>query len=138
MQLKLKRSQRSAGLMGGKVVFALDAQVDFSPDEAALVKKYGLASQTIYDSEARKKHAGTVRDYAEGRSGFLSGAAAFAMSSLSLHVTVDGLSRGQHIEAKSLDELIGAEEAIREACGIIKNYLAVATTFDGREEVIDF
>jgi hypothetical protein len=138
MQLKLQRSQRSGGLMGGKILFALNARVDFTPEEAGLIKKYGLGNQSVYDSEARKKHAGTVRDYAEGRSGFLSGAAAFAMSSLSLHVTVDGLSRGQHIEAKSLDELIGAEEAIREACVNIKNYIAVATTFDGREEVVEF
>ena len=28
MQLKLKRSQRSGGIMGGKVVFALSARVD--------------------------------------------------------------------------------------------------------------
>jgi hypothetical protein len=45
---------------------------------------------------------------------------------------------GQHIECKDLDELLGAEEAIREACKALKVYLTVAESFDGREEVVEF
>jgi hypothetical protein len=47
------------------------------------------------------------------------------------------LVSGQHIETKSLPELIGAEAAIREACDTVKGYLEVAATFDGREEVVE-
>jgi hypothetical protein len=138
MQLKIQRSQRSGGLLGGKVVFGLNARTEYTPEEAALIKKYSLGSLAVYDSEARKKHAQNVTDYAEGRKGFLRGAYSLAMSQLSLHLTVEGLGRGQQIEAKSLNELIGAEEAIREACVAIKEYLAIASTFDGREEVVEF
>ena len=59
-----------------------------------------------------------------------------AMAGLSLKVTIDSLSNGQHIECKDLDELLGAEGAIREACSNVKAYLGMAQMFDGREEVI--
>jgi len=59
------------------------------------------------------------------------------MAALSLHVTIDSLMRGQQIETRSLPELMGAEETIREACGTVKAYLETAATFDGREEVIE-
>ncbi|PWT80932.1 MAG: hypothetical protein C5B44_04585, partial [Acidobacteria bacterium] len=42
MQLKLKRSQRTGGMMGGKVIFVLDARAEPSAEEASLVKKYNL------------------------------------------------------------------------------------------------
>jgi hypothetical protein len=60
------------------------------------------------------------------------------MMALSLNVTVDGLISGQHIECKDLDELLGAESAIIEACQNAKGYLDVASTFDGREQVLEF
>ena len=55
MQLKLKRSQRAAGLMGGKVMYMLDARAELTPEERSLVAKHGLGKLAIYDSEARKK-----------------------------------------------------------------------------------
>jgi hypothetical protein len=60
------------------------------------------------------------------------------MMALSLRVTIDGLLQGQHVECKDLDELLGAEAAIREACSNLKAYLETALTFDGREEVVEF
>ena len=60
------------------------------------------------------------------------------MMALSLRVTVDGLMGGQHIECKDLDELLGAEAAILDACKNLKAYLETALTFDGREEVVEF
>ena len=153
MQLKLKRSQRSGGIMGGKVIFGLDARADLSADEQGLVKKYALGKIVVYDSEARKKHNeaayGHFDDAAHspgfgassaGRSLWKNarGLASAAMMALSLRVTVDGLMTGQHIECKDLDELLGAEAAIRDACGNLKAYLETAVTFDGREEVVEF
>src|SRR3546814_10949521 len=42
------------------------------------------------------------------------------------------------MECKSLDELLGAEDAIMTACQNLKAYLQAASTFDGRETLIDF
>ncbi len=153
MQLKLKRSQRAGGLMGGKVIFGRDARADLSADEQALVRKYGLGNLVVYDSEARKKHQGAAYghfDDAANTPGYTGssaarslwknarGLASAAMMALALRVTVDSLVSGQHIECKDLDELLGAEGAIRDACGNLKAYLETALTFDGREEVVEF
>jgi hypothetical protein len=107
---------------------------------------------SVYDSEARKKHgdaayghfddaaSGSVFGASAGR-GILSnarGLARAAMASLSLRVTIDSLSTGQHIECKDMDELLGAQAAIIDACKNLKAYLESALTFDGREEVLEF
>lgn len=146
MQLKLKRSQRSGML--GKVLFLLDARADLSPAEQSLVQKHALGKMVVYDSEARQKHqASAYEDFtdATATSGLASGLwknargiARSAMMALSLRITVDGLVAGQHIECKDLNELLGAEGAIRDACRSLKAYLDTALTFDGREEVVEF
>ena len=59
------------------------------------------------------------------------------MAKMSLNISIDSLMRGQHIECKDLDELLGAEEAIQNACQSIRRYIDVAQTFDGRELVFD-
>ena len=154
MQLKLKRSQKSGGLMGGKVIFILDARAEPSAEETALIKKYALGKMNVYDSAARQKHQANSAAHFEGSKleGFMPpgiavasslwkttrGLASAAMSALSLSVTVDSLISGQHIECKDLDELLGAEGAISEACKNTKTYIDVASTFDGREEVVEF
>jgi hypothetical protein len=122
-------------MLGSKILFALDARTDLLADEKELIKKYALGKLVVYDSEARKKHA----DAAYGH--FDNAATTPGLSASSagrLRVTVDGLVSGQHIECKDLDELLGAEAAIVEACKNIKVYLETAVTFDGREEVIEF
>ena len=63
MQLKLKRSQRSAGMLGGKVMYMLDARAELTGEEKALVSKHGLGKQTVYDSEARKKRMESAGDH---------------------------------------------------------------------------
>ena len=151
MQLKLKRTQRAAGLMGGKVMFGLDARAELSAEERDLVRKYNLGKLVVYDSEERKKHTGSaLTDFdSPGNGSGYSGAgqrlwqnargfASLAMMALSLRVTVDTLVSGQHIECKELNELLGAEGAILKACENLKAYLETALTFDGREEVIEF
>jgi hypothetical protein len=47
MQLKLRRSQRAGGVLGGKVIFALDARTELSPDEQELVRKYSLGKLIV-------------------------------------------------------------------------------------------
>lgn len=148
MQLILKRNQRTAGMLGNKILFGLDAKVDLTADERDNVNKYNLGSLVIYDSEARQKNAALAAAHGEsigdgrgiGRSliGFAASAARAAAAALSLRVTIDSLANGQHIECNNLDELLGAEDAIRQACATCRGYLDTAATFDGREEVVEF
>lgn len=147
MQLVLRRSQRSGGMLGTKVVFGLDARTDLTADERSLVSKYGLGKLVVYDSETRRKHGEAAFSHFDdatrtstGRSLWKSarGLASAAIMALSLRITVDSLAQGQHIECKDLDELLGAEAAIVEACKNLKTYLETALTFDGREEIVEF
>ena len=147
MQLKLKRSQRAGGMLGGKIIFGLDARADLSAEEQGLVRKYGLGKLVVYDSEARKKNSQAAYSHFDeagksslGRSLWKNarGIASAAMMALTLRITVDSLVGGQHIECKDMDELLGAEGAILDACKSLNAYLEAALTFDGREEVFEF
>ena len=140
MQLKLVRSHREGGVVSKSVIFCLDARVQLTSEEQANVNRYKLGGQVIYNSEASKRHLDAHQtSLATGTAGgiaksFLS----LAMAALNLNITINGLQRGQHIECKSLDELLGAEEALMEACRNLRTYLDTAATFDGREVLIDF
>ena len=68
MQLKLRRSQRTAGLTGSKILFGLDARIEPTADESALIRKYGLGKMVVYDSEARKKHQAAAMENFDGAS----------------------------------------------------------------------
>ena len=147
MNLRLRRSQRSAGMLGNKILFALDARADLSTEERSLVDKYALGKIVVYDSEARKKYGESMQEHlaeaqnsGAGRSIWKTtrGLASLAMATLSLRITVTSLLDGQHVECKDLDELLGAEAAITEGCKNLKTYLETALTFDGREEVVEF
>ena len=136
MKLRLRRNQKS-GILGRSVTFTLDAFVDLDRTEAELVRKYGLGKETVYDSESRRKHLDTMAQTGQGRAGVLRGLTALAMATLTLRITIDSLTSGQHIETKNIDELLAAEAAIREACEKVKVYLDTAATCDGREEVVE-
>ena len=140
MQLKLKRSQRQGGVMGGKLLFCLDARVELSAQEAEDVRKYKLGSMCIYNSEASKKHiaAGATSMATGNVLGSAKALASFAMAALNLNIRIDGLVSGTHVECKDMDELLGAENAILEACQNLKAYLDTAATFDGQEVIIDY
>jgi hypothetical protein len=159
MLLKLKRSQRSGGLTGSVAIFCIDARVDLSAAEQADVRRYKLGGQVIYTSDARDRAAAGAALAAgraantpisprgmdamlEGATGFigqgLKAAALAAVTHLNLKITIDSLVKGHHIECKSLDELLGAEEAILSACENLNGYLLTAATFDGREVVMEF
>ncbi|MEW8052982.1 MAG: hypothetical protein AB2809_21710 [Candidatus Thiodiazotropha sp.] len=140
MKLKLSRSQKTGGMMNKTVVFCLDARTELTPDETNDVKKYRLGNQVIYNSEASKKHLDntTAGLNSGGLGGIMKGAVGLAMAKMSLNITIDSLVKGHHIEAKDMDEALGAEEAIKHACESMKTYLDAASTFDGREQVIEF
>jgi hypothetical protein len=140
MQLKLQRSQREGGVMSKSIIFCLDARVEFSPAEQASITRYKLHKQVIYNSEAAQKHlANAGMSMATGSMiGSLKGMASVAFAALNLNVSIESLQRGQHVECKSMDELLGAEDAIMTACQNLRGYLDTAATFDGREVLIDF
>lgn len=137
MQLKIKRSQKDSML--GAAVFTLDARLDLTAKEQADIKRYKLGNQVVYNSESSRKHIEKGDAAMDGSTlGYAKALASFAMAGLKLNITVNGLEKGQHIECKTLDEVMGAEQALVEACQNTKAYLSTAATFDGRETVLDF
>lgn len=147
MQLKLQRSQRSGGILGNAIIFCLDVRADYAPEEVDNIHKYRLGGQIIYNSQSARKHlehAGAhldrtqSRDLKEQFGGLARGAVSMAMAKMSLNISIGSLARGHHIECKDLDELLEAEETVREACRSVTRYLEVASTFDGSEMVIEY
>ena len=139
MRLVLRRSQREAGLMGSKVVFALDAKIDPSEEERALIKRYKLGKVIVYSSEAAQRHATRTQEHLNSGTwgGLAKGLTRLGMAALSLKCTIDSLTNGQHIECQELPELLSAEEAIVEACNNAKAFLQAAATFDGQHVVME-
>ena len=138
MQLKIKRSQRSGGVFGNKVLFALDLRAEYTPEERASINKYNLGGEVIYNSEAAKGHLDRMGTQVDGSGiGLLKGVGSLMLAKMNLNVTIASLAKGHHIECKDLNELIEAENALCEACKNLKGYLDVAATFDGREVIID-
>ncbi len=135
MQLKVRRSQR-AGMLG-KVVFALDVLADLSSEEKALVERYKLWNEVVYSSEAATANAERANANMNNLIGLVSVASMIADKVLKKFFTIKNLTSGEHIECKDLSELLAVEEQVRIACGNLKKYLAIAESFDGREEVIE-
>ncbi len=139
MQLRLKRSQRTGGLLSGTAIFSLEARAKLTPSESASVDRYKLRKVMIYNSESSKKVLALGEASRDGSTlGSLKSIGFSALAHMQFNITVDSLMNGQIIECKSLDEVTGAEEALMSACRMLKNYLDTAATFDGREVVIDF
>jgi hypothetical protein len=140
MQLKIRRSQRDAGIVSTHVLFCLNARAELSAIERDNLARYKLYDQVIYNSEASKRHL--AKGMAAGTEGSvrsdLKAWGHLAMAKLRLNVTVRSLERGQYIECKSMEELRDAENAIILACQNLKTYLEMAATFDGTEQLIDF
>ena len=133
MQLKIQRSQRTGGLMGGKAIFVLDIRAEYSPDERASINKYGLGGEIVYSSQKATEHL----DRAVQSTSAFRTLGSIALAKMSLNITIASLAKGQHVECKDLAELVGCEEAIRTACKNVRSYLDVAATFDGGEEAVE-
>jgi hypothetical protein len=140
MKLRISRSQKQGGMIGKHVTFSIDARAELTPEEADDVHKYELGKQVIYSSQRARQHLDkTEANLASGTGmGSIKALASLAMAKLSLNMTIDSLMKGHHIEAKDLDEVLGAEEALHRACENMRAYLNTAATFDGREQVVEF
>jgi enamine deaminase RidA (YjgF/YER057c/UK114 family) len=136
MKLKLVRSQKTT-MFKGTPVFQVQAMALVSDEERHLIMRYRLGGDLVYASEQWKQNVATVQATASGGASFLSGLRALAASALNLKITVNGLIDGTTVECKSLDEMLGAEEAIVSACQHLKSFLETAVTFDGREVLLE-
>src|SRR3546814_15839821 len=57
MQLKIRRSQKTSGLMTTNVIFCLDARIEFTREEAYHIDRYKLQGEIIYTSEGARSAA---------------------------------------------------------------------------------
>lgn len=139
MQLKIKRSQRDGGIISKTAIFIIDARVVFTPEEQRHVDRYRLWNEHIYSSESAKKSWMNAELSKDGTtSGGLKTLTHSLLASFKLNVTVRSIYSGQHIECKNLEELIYAEECIKTACVHLREYLDIASTFNGSEILIDY
>jgi len=147
MQLKIQRSQRAGGVLGGTVYFCLDIRAEYSSEERDNIARYKLGGEVIYNSQTARKHleqAGAHLDRTQSGNlgdramGLARGSLSMVMARISLNVTIASLGRGHHIECKDLEELLEAEDTLRSASKNLTRYLQAAATFDGSEVVIDY
>ena len=55
-----------------------------------------------------------------------------------LRITIRKLLHGVHVESRTLEELFDTEQDIKQAVEGLKDYLAIAGTFTGQEELVEF
>jgi len=130
MQLVLRRSQASKGLLSKSVQFTLHAKAILTDIEEANVKKYKMGSELIY-SKDRLGYNPHAMDTAGEMARNLAAIAA------AITITVDDLVRGKTINCKDIMEMLAIEDQVRGACGNFKAMLEAAANFDG-EDVIDY
>lgn len=138
MQLKVKRSQRTSGLMGKTVVFCADIRAEYTPEKRTNINKYNLGGEVIYNSRAAADHLERMGRQVDGSAtGLLKGLGSLVLAKMNLNITIASLQQGHHIECKDLSELLECEEAVMTACKNLKGFLEAAATFDGREILVD-
>src|SRR5579871_2255309 len=147
MQLKIQRSQRLGGVIANNIIFAMDVRADYSAEERHNIDRYKLGGQMVYTSRAAQKHLANMDGHLsrvdnpsakEKLAGLSRGAISLALAKMQLNITISSLGRGHHIECKDLEELLEAEETVRDSCKNLTRYLEVAATFDGSETVIEY
>jgi len=136
MKLLIQRSQRTTGLRGTPI-FTIRARAEIVPEEKQLISHYGFGKEVVYVSAQAQQHAAAAASSHARGSVMRTWGHAIA-SRMSLTITVNDLAEGKTVEAKSLEEVVGVEEAMKSACENLKGYLELAKTFDGRTEVIEF
>jgi hypothetical protein len=152
MHLLIKRSQRDDGIIWSSMIYELDTRLDLAPEETDLFAKYNLHSFVVYDSDAYTHHADaayerfddatkvplwdpSLSQLASSLWNNVAGISHGIMTALSLRVTLGDLIAGSHVECDDLEQILVAEKNIVQAAEYLADYLAVALTFDGREEL---
>lgn len=123
MKLLLRRSQRSTGLLGNKIVFLLTVRADITPEEKNAISKYKLGNELLYQSKA-------LDNVSEGWKGV---GQVLLHRMMTLSITVNDLEHGKEIECKDIVEMLAAEEQVKESATVFKRLLHAASTFGGEE-----
>jgi Domain of unknown function (DUF4189) len=162
IEVLFKRSQRLN--WHGRVIFGLTAQLGMTEQQLLLVRRYRLGRVIAFDSLRRQKQnelaqlhlqlAAQVETQAKDDKPlsqllaslwavfliffwFIRALFSFFFGFLFLRVTIAKLVRGKLIEGFELKLLMEAKTAIEETAVYLKEYLLLAETFDGREEVYE-
>ncbi len=128
MELLLSKSQKS-GLMGG-ITFILHIKTKLTEAEQALVKKYKMGDEVVYEKLP-------VMAVSAGLGGIAGTITSLTAKALKLVFTVNDLVKGRTIECKDILDMIAAEAQIRDAADAFWTILVSATDFEG-EEVITY
>lgn len=135
IHLAVVRAQLGAG---SKPVFLLDAFVHVPPKELALLEKYRMMRETLYLGTDAERHSALAREhFASGSlTGALKGAYRSARARFSFKITVGSLTqRGVRIETKDISQLLQVEDALLKGLSLVRTYVAVAQSFDGRPDI---
>src|SRR5258708_32572230 len=98
MQLLVKRSQRSGGVFGGKVIFTLDMRADYTAEEKANINKYNLGGEDIYKSQAAQRDLGRMGRQGDGSGlGLFKGVGSPMRAGLSSNITIARLAERHDI-----------------------------------------
>jgi hypothetical protein len=161
IQVLFKRTQRVNWY--GRVVFGIVANLSMTKDELAKVRRYWLGRVIAFDSLRRQRQnelarmhlqlAASVKTEAKDKRALsqlwtflkaillsvfylLRALFSFLFGFLFIRITIAKLVRGAVIESKDLVLILQAKTAIEETTDYLKEYLATANTFDGRDEVV--
>jgi hypothetical protein len=162
IELLFTRSQRVNWY--GRAIFGITAQMGMTDQQLLLVRRYWLGRVVAFDSLRRKKqnelallHLQLAAKTELGSKGekplaqiisffralffmiffLLRAAISFAIGFFYIRVTIAKLVRGWLIESADLTLLMESKTAIEETSRYLKEYLLLAETFDGREDLFE-
>lgn len=114
MKLFIVRDQ-AKGFMGG-TKFELNAKVELTSEEAALVSKYKTDKEVLLQKEIKIPFTSKV---------------------VVIDINIGSLVSGQVFKCKDIADILEYEKNVKEACESFKNYLEVMKHFGG-QEVIEY
>jgi hypothetical protein len=148
----------------GRVIFGLTAQMGMTETQLSLIRKYWLGRVIAFDSLRRQKQNELARLHLQQVANIdskpknekplslflaffrtlflvvfwvLRALFSFVFGFLFIRMTIAKLVRGSIVESVDLTLLMEAKDAIEETTIYLKEYLLLAETFDGREEVYE-
>lgn len=129
MELLLSKSQKS-GMLTSTITFVLNIRTKLTDEEQALVRKYKMGKEIVYEKLP-------VTETASNLGGFAGALTAITGKALRLIFTVDDLVTGRTIECKDILDMIAAEQQIRDAADAFWGILQASKNFEG-EEVVSY
>jgi hypothetical protein len=157
-----KRSQRVNWY--GRIIFGITARLGMTEAQLTLIRRYWLGRVIAFDSLRRQRQNELARMHLQLAASMkaepkdkkalsqilafiktvllsvfylLRALFNFLFGFLFIRITIAKLARGKLIESKDLVLALQAKEAIEETARYLKEYLTVAETFDGREELFE-